>query len=97
MEQKKVYVEIPTFTGENIPVNVAARIMKKDPQFVRRGIIQGLLKFGVAFKKEGSSQYDYYISPMKFWQETGCVYKGECEEQGGIICPENEKILKDVI
>ena len=64
------------FTGENVPVNVAARVMKKDPQFVRQGIIQGLLTFGVAFKKDGSSQYDYYISPMKFWQETGYVYDG---------------------
>ena len=76
MEGKKVWLEVPRFTGENVPVNVAARVMKKDPQFVRQGIIQGLLTFGVAFKKDGSSQYDYYISPMKFWQETGYVYDG---------------------
>lgn len=63
--------------GENVPVTVAARVMKKDPQFIRQGIIQGFLKFGVAFKKEGSSQYDYYISPMKFWVETGYIYQGE--------------------
>lgn len=50
--------------------------MKKDQQFIRQGIIQGILKFGVALKKEGSSQYDYYISPMKFWQEIGYVYDG---------------------
>lgn len=62
--------------GREIPVSVAARVMKKDQQFIRQGIIQGILKFGVAFKKEGSSQYDYYISPMKFWQETGYVYDG---------------------
>lgn len=79
MAEKKVYVEIPKFTGENIPVNVAARIMKKDAQYVRQGIILGILKFGVAFKKEGSTQYDYYISPMKFWQETGYIYSGESE------------------
>lgn len=77
MEEKKIYLEIPKFTGENVPVPVAAKAMKKDKQFVRQGIIQGLLTFGVAFKKEGSSQYDYYISPMKFWQETGYIYKGE--------------------
>ena len=58
-------------------VAVAARVMKKDQQFIRQGIILGFLKFGVAFKKEGSSQYDYYISPMKFWEETGFVYAGE--------------------
>lgn len=48
MEEKKVWLEVPRFTGENVPVNVAARVMKKDPQFVRQGIIQGLLTFGVA-------------------------------------------------
>ena len=77
MNERKVFLEIPNFTGENVPVTVAAQVMKKDPQFIRQGIIQGLLKFGVAFKKEGSSQYDYYISPMKFWQETGYVYEGK--------------------
>lgn len=76
MDKEKIYLEIPKFTGENVPVNVAARVMKKDPQFIRQGLILGFLTFGVAFKKEGSSQYDYYISPMKFWQETGYVYDG---------------------
>ena len=54
----------------------ALTVMKKDQQFIRQGIILGFLKFGVAFKKEGSSQYDYYISPIKFWEETGYVYDG---------------------
>lgn len=56
MDRRKIYIELPAFTGENVPVNVAAKVMKKDPQFIRQGIIQGFLKFGVAFKKEGSSQ-----------------------------------------
>ena len=76
MEEKKIYYEVPEFTGENVPVAVAARIMKKDKQFIRQGIVQGILDFGVAFKKTGSSEYDYYISPFKFWQETGYVYTG---------------------
>lgn len=76
MENRKVYLEVPEFSGGNVPVTVAAEVMKKDPQFVRQGIQQGFLKFGVAFKKEGSTQYDYYISPMKFWQETGYIYTG---------------------
>lgn len=74
MDRNKVYLEVPKFTGENVQVSVAARVMKKDQKFIRQGIILGLLKFGVAFKKEGSSQYDYYISPMKFWEETGYIY-----------------------
>ena len=64
MEEKKLYVILPQFTGENVPITTAARIMRKDQQFIRQGIIQGILPFGVAFKKEGSSQYDYYISPQ---------------------------------
>ena len=78
-EEKRVYLVIPEFSGANIPVAVAARIMKKDKQFVRQGIIQGLLDFGVAFKKEGSDQYDYYISPLKFWKATGFAYRGETD------------------
>ncbi len=73
----KIYLQVPSFTGENIPVSVAARVMRKDKQFVRQGLIQGFLKFGTAFKKAGSDEYDYYISPIKFWQETGYVYTGE--------------------
>lgn len=76
MDRNRVYLEVPEFSGENVPVAVAARVMKKDQQFIRQGIILGLLTFGVAFKKEGSSQYDYYISPIKFWGETGYVYDG---------------------
>ena len=77
MERQKVYLEVPEFSGENVPVVVAAKIMKKDPEYVRQGMLQGLLDIGVAFKKEGSGQYDYYISPMKFWRETGFVYRGQ--------------------
>lgn len=76
MEDRRIYFEVPEFDGSNVPVAVAAKVMRKDKQFIRQGIIQGLLKFGVAFKKEGSNEYDYYISPMKFWQETGYVYDG---------------------
>lgn len=79
MELNKVYLEIPEFSGENVPVTVAARVMKKDPQFIRQGIILGFLKIGVAFKKDGSSQFDYYISPRKLWEETGFIYNGEEE------------------
>ena len=77
MNEQKIYLEVPEFTGENVPVTVAATVMKKDQQFIRQGIIHGLLPFGVAFKKEGSTQYDYYISPLEFWKYTGFVYQGE--------------------
>ena len=76
---QKNYIKLPEFTGENIPVAVAAKIMKKDQQFIRQGMIQGILPIGSAIKKEKSSQYDYYNSPFLFWQYTGYVYKGNGE------------------
>lgn len=80
--EKKIYIDIPRFSGENVPVEVASRVMRKDKQFIRQGILQGILDFGVAFRKEGSSQYDYYISPLKFWKATGYVYNGEGIQEG---------------
>jgi len=62
------------FTGESIPVTEAAKIMKKDQQFIRQAMIKGILPIGIAFKKEGSNQYDYYISPKLFYEYTGYVY-----------------------
>jgi len=76
--ENKIY-QIPDFTGENIPVTVVAKIMKKDQQFIRQGMIKGLLPIGTAFKKDGSDQYDYYISPKLFWEFTGYVYKGDIQ------------------
>ena len=29
MDKNKIYLEIPEFTGENVPVAVAARVMKR--------------------------------------------------------------------
>jgi hypothetical protein len=74
MSEKTCYV-VPEFTGENIPVTEAARIMKKDQQFIRQGMLQGILPIGMVFKKDGSNQYDYYISPKLFWEFTGYIYK----------------------
>lgn len=76
MARESVSLEVPRFTGESVPVSVAASVMRKDPQFIRQGIVQGILPFGVAMKKEGSMHYDYYISPLEFWRFTGYVYEG---------------------
>lgn len=72
----KVY-PILEFSGNNIPIEKAAKIMGKDQQFVRQGMVEGYLPIGTVFKKEGSSKYDYYISPKLFWEFTGYVYKGD--------------------
>lgn len=81
---KKVYYELPKFSGRNVPVKEVARLMGKDQQFVRQGIIKGLLPIGIAFKKTvssddynstESSQYDFYISPKLLWEYTGILYE----------------------
>lgn len=77
--EKKIY-QVPEFTGEHIPVKEAARIMGKDSESVRIGIIEGFLPIGTAFKRKGSSVYTYYISPKKFCEYTDYVYKGTNKE-----------------
>lgn len=67
------------FRWYNIPVIEAAKIMRKDQQFVRRGMIKGILPIGVAFRKDGSSQYDFYISPKLFYEYTGYIYGDSIE------------------
>lgn len=84
-KNEKIFYEIPKFDGKNIPVKEVARLMGKDQQFIRQGIIKGILPIGVAFKKtivdskwneeKESSQYDFYISPRLLWEYTGIIYK----------------------
>lgn len=80
----QVIYKIPEFDGKNIPVKEVAKLMGKDQQFIRQGIIRGMLPIGTAFKKEivdskwdekkESSQYDFYISPKLLWEYTGIIY-----------------------
>ncbi|MCM1577668.1 MAG: hypothetical protein NC078_02560 [Ruminococcus sp.] len=68
--------KVNNFNGGNVPVSLAAKVMKKDPQFIRIGIRNGKLPFGTAFKKdEKQEQYDYYISPKLFYEYTGYMYQ----------------------
>lgn len=82
---EKIYYEVPEFDGKNVPVKEAAKLMGKDQQFIRQGIIRGILPIGTAFKKtiidskwneeKESSQYDFYISPRLLWEYTGIIYR----------------------
>ena len=40
------------FSGRNVPIKDVAKLIGKDQQFVRQGIINGKLPIGTAFKKE---------------------------------------------
>lgn len=86
-QNEKIFYEFPKFDGKNIPVKEVAKLMGKDQQFIRQGIINGMLPIGTAFKKtitdkkwneeKESSQYDFYISPKLLWEFTGIIYKAE--------------------
>lgn len=69
---------LPVFDGRNVPVVVAAQAMGKSPMFVRVGLQNGKLPFGVAFKTDDANlQLDYYISPKQLYEYTGFRYQGE--------------------
>lgn len=58
-----------------------ARAIGKDAQYVRIGIQQGILRFGVAFKTPNSTEYSYYCPDRKVWEETGYFNGGTHKEQ----------------
>ncbi len=69
--ENKIYVELPNFTGRNVPIREIAKAMNKDTKFVRLGLQKGFLKFGVAEKLDGSQNYSYYCPDKKVWEEIG--------------------------
>lgn len=80
-QEKKIYVELPSFTGRNVPIPEIAKAINKDIRFIRLGIQNGLLKFGVAQKVPGSHIFNYYCPDKKVWEETGYFNP----------CPKDEK------
>ena len=87
---EKIIYEIPEFDGKNVPVKEVARLMGKDQQFIRQGIIRKILPIGVAFRKKiidpkwnkekESTQYDFYSSPRLLWEYTGIIYNSKEKE-----------------
>lgn len=71
MPEVQYKVDLPTFTGRNVPIKEMAKAIGKDDRYVRVGIQQGVLKFGVAIKIGDSSEYNYYCPDKKVWEETG--------------------------
>lgn len=72
----------------SVPVSVAAKAYGKDASWIRAGIIAGWLSIGNATRngkqvtslEEQNSKYgriNYYISPLKLYEQTGYVWKGE--------------------
>lgn len=77
-----------TFKEGSVPVSVAAKVYKKDPCWVRAGIISGWLPIGIATRNgkritdvseidSRKGKISYYISPSKLYEQTGYVWNGE--------------------
>lgn len=64
-------VDLPAFTGRNVPIKEIASAIGKDAQYVRLGLQQGILKFGTAIKVGNSNEYSYYCPDKRVWEETG--------------------------
>ena len=71
-----------------VPVSVAAKIFKKDPCWVRAGIICGWLPIGVATRNgqqitdltqmdSKKGRINYYISPKLLYDLTGYEWRNE--------------------
>lgn len=71
MSKVQYKIELPNFTGRNVPIGEIAKAIGKDPQYVRVGLQTGILDFGYAMKMENSSEFSYYCPDKKVWEETG--------------------------
>lgn len=71
IEEKRVFIELPAFTGRNVPIVELSKAIGKDAQFIRIGLQKGILKFGYAIKRDNSSEFNYYCPDKKVWEETG--------------------------
>lgn len=65
------------FSGKSVPLKLAAKVMGKDYQFVKHGIVEGHIPIGCSFKMPGSSSYTAYISPKLFYEYTGHIITEE--------------------
>lgn len=64
-------------TNGRISVPTAAKVLKMDAQTVRLLLRQGGVSWGIAFKKPGSTQFNYLIYAEPFKRLTGYREDGE--------------------
>lgn len=63
----------------NVPVAVAAKVLKMDNQTVRLLLQNGLVNWGIAYKRPGSRQFSYIIYAKQFYEATGFQYSEKVE------------------
>ena len=75
-------ITVPKFTARNVPLMEIAQATGKSAEFLRVGLQRGILKFGVAYKNEGASEYSYYCPDKKVWEELGYFAEPADEKDG---------------
>ncbi len=74
----------PTFAESPVPVSVASRVLGMNPNTVRNLMESKAIDIGfiVTKKQRGKRTYrNTYISPKKFFELTGYVWKGDQNER----------------
>lgn len=76
--------QIPEFADSPVPMKVATKVLGMDAEQIRNRMETGELDIGYIFpaqKKRGVRAYrNTYISPKKFWEVTGYIWRGEKNE-----------------
>lgn len=63
--------EVKTDESAKLTPEKAGKLMGVSAQYVRQGILQGILPFGCAIKIKGTQKYTYCLFPKKFTEFTG--------------------------
>ena len=65
------------FKSGNVPVAVAAQVLKMDAQTVRLLLQNKMVNWGIAYHRTPKSrQYSYLIFAKLFYEVTGYIYQG---------------------
>ena len=67
-ERRREIATVQYNSTVNLPVELVAKLMKKSPRFVRRGLQDGVFPWGYAVKLE---HWSYFISSVKFTECAG--------------------------
>lgn len=60
-----------------VPVELAAEVLGKEPEYIKQGIKEEWLPIGVYGICTAGGKEEYYISPKLFWEFTGYAYQGK--------------------
>lgn len=63
------------FKKARMPIKIAADALGMDVQTVRVLCQMGAVPWGKCWKNPGSRHFQYFISPLKFYEETGFIWR----------------------